>query len=213
MHDTRDYFESAADRWDASWRDRRFRRGLLPGVALSLLMLALLPSFFQFIEARPGRPLHDPVLAWLQPHDVSISVFSCIWSIAALGIWQAFRSPRFLLLFAWGFALLTAMRMISIYATAFDTPPGLVPLIDPLANRFYGEHFVTKDLFFSGHTATIFLFGYCFPRGWRKMLAFAAGSAVGVLVLVQHVHYTIDVLAAPILTYLCFFIGKKAAFR
>ncbi|RYY41191.1 MAG: hypothetical protein EOO08_02620 [Chitinophagaceae bacterium] len=208
-----DHFDAAADRWDASWRDKCFRRSLLLGVGLALVMLALLPPFFQFIEARPGHLLHDPVLAWLPAHDVSIAVFSCIWGVALLGVWQAVRSPRFLLVFAWGFALLTASRMGTIFVTALDTPPGLIPLIDPLANRFYGETFITKDLFYSGHTATLFLFAYCFPPGWRKWLALAAGCAVGVLVLVQHVHYTIDVLAAPLLTYFCYLVGKKAAFR
>ncbi|GAB4091631.1 phosphatase PAP2-related protein [Flaviaesturariibacter terrae] len=208
-----DLFESTADRWDAAWRVKPLRRRLLEGILLSLVMLALLPPFFQLIEARPGRALHDPLLLAVSPRDVSLPIFSCIWGIAGLAVWQAFRSPRFMLLFVWSFAVLTAARMASIYLTALDTPPGLIPLVDPLANRFYGKTFITKDLFFSGHTATLFLFSYCFALRWQRRLAALAGVAVGCLVLVQHVHYTIDVLAAPILTYLCYLTGKKAAFR
>ncbi|RYY60267.1 MAG: hypothetical protein EOO12_15440 [Chitinophagaceae bacterium] len=206
-------FLHAADRWPDAWRQRRYRQSLLPGAFLALALLAALPPFFQYIESRNGSPINDPILRVLPATDVSIAVFSCIWGAAALAIWQALKSPRFTLVFIWSFALLTASRMISIYLVPLETPPALIPLVDPLANRFYGSTFITKDLFYSGHTATMFLFVYCFPLPWQRRLTLAAACAVGVLVLVQHVHYTIDVLAAPLLTYLCYLGGKKAAFR
>jgi hypothetical protein len=195
--------------WREAWAKPSFRKYLLPGIGLALLMLALLPPFFQFIEARPGIALHDPVLKYFTPRNLSIPIFACIWSIALLGVFRALRSPSFLLVFAWGFALLTASRMITIYLTGLDTPPGLIPLADPLANRFYGEKFITKDLFYSGHTATVFLFFCCFRGRLERILAVGAASAVGIMVLIQHIHYTIDVLAAPPLTWLCYRTAKK----
>lgn len=208
-----DFGDLFIDRWPQAWRDPRFRGRLIPGFLLALALLSALPPFFQAIEARAGTGLNDPLLHRLPPHDVSVAVFSCIWGAAALGIWTALRSPRFTLLFIWSFALLTASRMVSIWVTPLEPPHGLIPLVDPLANRFYGKSFITKDLFYSGHTATMFLFVYCFPLAWQRRLALAGGLAVGCLVLVQHVHYTIDVLAAPLLTYFCYLGGKKTAFR
>ncbi|RYD94458.1 MAG: hypothetical protein EOP50_09470 [Sphingobacteriales bacterium] len=213
MSGTGENLEAVADRWDAAWRHRRFRNSIVLGVLFALAMLSVLPPFFQFIETRPGTALDDPLLRWLTPRDVSIPIFSCIWGAALLGVWQAFRSPRFMVLFVWCFALLTASRLLSIYLAPLETPPGLIPLVDPLANRFYGKTFITKDLFYSGHTATMFLFAYTFPKPWQRILAGLAACVVGVLVLVQHVHYTIDVVAAPLLTYFCYLIGKKSAFH
>jgi len=199
--------------WRQAWNGGRFRGRLLWGTLLALLLLGALPFFFQYIEGRAGRQLSDPLLPYLGPADVSLPVFACIWGIALMGVYRAIRNPGFTLLFIWSFAVLTAVRMATIYMTRLDPPDGLIPLVDPLANRFYGDTFITKDLFFSGHTATLFLFLYCFPKRYERLLALAGGLVVGFLVLVQHVHYTVDVVAAPILTYGCFFVARKLIFN
>ncbi|RYZ20359.1 MAG: hypothetical protein EOO16_16925 [Chitinophagaceae bacterium] len=204
----------AADRrWQAAWQDRPFRRRLLLALGGTLAVLAVLPFFFQAIEARGGRRITDPVLELLGPADVSIPIFACIWGIVIIGVRRAVKSPDFLYRFLTSYILLTLLRMTTIWVTRFDPPHGLIPLVDPIANRFYGETFITRDLFFSGHTATLFLFAFNFRQRWERLLAFAAGTAVGVLVLVQHVHYAVDVLAAPMLTYLCYFAAKKTLFN
>jgi membrane-associated phospholipid phosphatase len=199
--------------WKVAWLDRPFRKRLLLAVGSMLAVLAALPPFFQVIEARGGRHLSDPALTWLGPADVSIPIFACIWGIVIIGIRRAAKSPVFLYHFLSSYILLTLLRMLTIYVTSLEPPAGLIPLIDPIANRFYGDDFITRDLFFSGHTATLFLFAYCFRKKWERAITLAAASAVGVLVLVQHVHYTIDVIAAPILTYLCYFTAKKVLFN
>lgn len=196
--------------WYIAFKNILFRRKLFTGVILVLLVLSLLPSFFQHIEQRQGHALNDFVLDALPSTDVSVPIFAMIWSIVLLFLIRSVKDPYLFLLFVYGFLFLCICRIITISLVPLNAPERLLPLTDPLSNYFYGsKKFVTKDLFFSGHTATLCLFFFCFQRKIDKIIALLCTIAVGFLVLVQHVHYTIDVLAAPVFTFFCFFLAKK----
>jgi membrane-associated phospholipid phosphatase len=113
--------------------------------------------------------------------------------------------------FLYGFIILNIVRCISISLIPFNPPPGLIPINDPISNIFYGHTYVTKDLFFSGHTATQFLAFLCLQKKRDRLFGLLATIIMGVLVLVQHVHYTIDVLSAPVFAYLCYLAAVKVA--
>jgi hypothetical protein len=53
---------------------------------------------------------------------------------------------------------------------------------------------------------------FCLPKKGDKILALLASLIVGCLLLVQHVHYTIDVLAAPVFVYLLNRVLKSTIF-
>jgi len=165
------------------------------------IILAAFPLFFQQIEKRKGISLNDPILDLLPAYNVSVFIFLTIWAVAALSLWRALQHPDILLDFLWGYILLCLTRVLTITLVPLDTPGHLIPLGDPVSNLFYGSGFVTKDLFFSGHTATVFLLFLCLKKKQDKWLALGGSVLTGFLLLVQHVHYTIDVLAAPVFTY------------
>ncbi len=91
-----------------------------------------------------------------------------------------------------------------MYVTPLDVPAGLVPLHDPLASLFGVGPDIRRDLFFSGHTATVFLFYLCAVDRRIRAILLGASVAVGACLLLQHVHYTIDVIAAPYFAYGCY---------
>ncbi len=67
------------------------------------------------------------------------------------------------------------------------------------------QAFLTKDLFFSGHTATTFLLLlYLWPRPRLRWLALAAHLAVVASVLLARLHYAIDVAGAWAFTFAIF---------
>ena len=116
------------------------------------------------------------------------------WSLSALAIVRAIRTPRILLVFIWSYFLLTALRMLTISLLPLEPPANLIGLVDPLSNFFYGPKFVTKDLFPSGHTSTMFLLYFCLQTKKDRRLGLFVTFAVAFLLLIQHVHYTVDIL-------------------
>jgi hypothetical protein len=197
--------------WGAAWRSSVFRLKFFIGLVGTIILLLAFPYFFQTIEQHSGPVLHDWVLNQLPPHDVSLAIFLIIWATALLLLIRARRSPVVFMLFVYGYIIVSLARMISINLLPLDPPIGLIPLIDPISNAFYGKTYITKDLFFSGHTSTIFLMFLCFRRGTDRLIAFIGSLLVGGLLLVQHVHYTIDVLGAFVFTYPLYWIAKRLA--
>ena len=195
--------------WPVLMKDRAFKTKLVIGLVLVIGALSALPFFFQQNELRQGRVINDVVLDALKPRDVSLFIFGALWSITLLFVVRSVRNPRLFLTMVYGFGFLCLVRMATITLVPLEPPPGLVPLIDPISNSFYGKSFIKRDLFFSGHTATLCLFFFCFQRKNDKLVSLLCTIAVGLLVLVQHVHYTIDVLAAPVFTFLCYKLAKK----
>lgn len=179
------------------------------GLVAIAIILSLFPYFFQAIEKRHGYQINDWVLNILPALDVSKGIFLFIWTTTLLTLVRSIQDPTIFLTFLWSYILLCLTRVVTITLVPLEPPQGLFPIVDKMANAFYGPHFITRDLFFSGHTATVFLMGLCLKKKYDKVIAFIATSFVGILLLIQHVHYTIDVIAAPILTWLIFLLAKK----
>ncbi|UHG92940.1 sphingomyelin synthase family protein [Spirosoma oryzicola] len=197
--------------WQTAWKSPIFRRKFFIGMSCVTVLLLAFPYFFQTIEKHTGPVLHDWVLNQLPPNDVSLWIFLIIWATALLLLIRARFSPAVFMMYVYGYLIISLSRMISITLVPLDPPVGLIPLIDPLSNAFYGKTYITKDLFYSGHTSSIFLMFLCLRRKWDRLFALIGSLIVGTLLLVQHVHYTIDVLGAFVFTYPLYRVGKWMA--
>lgn len=200
--------------WRASWQIPAFKRRVAAGLLALVGVLSYLPVFFQHIELRNGYVLHDFILHALPSYDVSVPIFLLIWVSAGYTLYRASQQPEIFMRLLYGFLFICLSRIITIYLVALNPPLDLVQLRDPLSNQFYGKAgFITKDLFYSGHTASMCLFAYCLQGRREKLLAGIAAVMVAVLLLIQHVHYTIDVLTAPVLTYACYRLAAGIAWE
>jgi hypothetical protein len=164
-------------------------------------ILTSLPFFFNAIENRDGFMFPDFILEHIPARNFSIAVFFLIWSSCLLLVLRIYRDPMMMLVTLWAYNVVTLLRMACIGLISLNPPAGLIPLADPITNQFYGAHYITHDLFFSGHTTTVFLIFLCLKRKWDRIYTLCASILLGLFLLGQHVHYTIDVLAAPIFTY------------
>jgi PAP2 superfamily C-terminal len=190
--------------WPSAWKISSFRWKFWIGAVLFAAILAGLPPFFKYIETREGYFFNDYFLEWIPPKNVSVAVFFLIWSCCILILFRVIRDPMILLVTLWAYNGVTLLRMACISLISLNPPAGLIPLADPITNQFYGKNYITHDLFFSGHTTTVFLIFLCLKKKGDRLYALISSIILGLLLLVQHVHYTVDVLAAPVFTFIVY---------
>ncbi len=197
--------------WQRAWEYPLFRVKLISGFLILAGILFFVSDFFLYVQARPGIVLNDEVLALLPARDVSPYIFLTLYPFMALMIWRMVENTTFCITGVWAYILLCMGRMITIYLIPLEPPVGLLHLEDPFSVFFYGTELITKDLFFSGHTATLFLIALCLERKPEKYLAFFATGVLAVLLMIQRVHYAADIIAAPVFSYLFWMIGRRVA--
>jgi hypothetical protein len=164
--------------------------------------------FLGYVETRAGIVLPDPVLSLLSPHDFRWITFSLIYSGILLGIISLSFYPFALLLTVRAYILMILLRIVCMFLLPLDPPRDMIPLVDPFVQWPGVYQTFTRDLFFSGHTATIVLLA--FTAQWKDMKIIFACTAflVAMLLLLQHVHYTIDVVAAPCFAFVAYGIAN-----
>ena len=198
------------ERWKIALGSAVFRKKVLVSLLIFIAILIAFPHFFAFIESRQGWQLSDPLLGMIPAKDLSIFTFSTLWLMSLFLIVRMIQQPSLAVLAIVAIDLIFVTRMVTIILFPLEPPPGLIALEDPISNFFYGkgQGFITRDLFFSGHTSSMIMIGLLLPRKWEKRLAFAAAFVVGCLVLVQHIHYSIDVLGAWVFTWFLYRLAK-----
>ena len=202
---------SYRDKWTQEWKLTAFRKRLFAVLVIIFIVVSVNPYFFNYIQQRNGIVLNDWLLNFIPQHDVSIPIFCILWSVILLAVCRAVQNPRFLIVAGWTVLLLFVSRIISITLVPLNLPKGLICLHDPVTAIFYGNQLITKDLFYSGHTATMFLIFLCLENRYDKAYALFATLAIAILLLVQHAHYTIDIVAAPFFTYILYRLSKRIA--
>jgi hypothetical protein len=171
-------------------------------VALAFVA-STLPSFFRFIEARPGSVPPDPVIAHLAPMDLSVPVFVVLYGAILWAVLSIAGKPSVLLRALQAYLVLLLLRMISMFTFTLEPPADLIDLVDPVTQLFYpDDRPFRKDLFFSGNTATLALLAFAVPGPRIRAVLWIATFLVGAAVILQHVHWTVDVLAAPFFAWL-----------
>lgn len=193
--------------WSSAWKIGSFKWKFWTGMVIFAGILIALPFFFDAIEARQGHQLSDFILDRIRARNVSVAVFFLIWSSCLILVIRIYKDPMMMLVMLWAYNGVTLLRMACIGLISLNPPAGLIPLADPITNLFYGEHYITHDLFFSGHTTTVFLVFLCLKKKPDRIYTLFASILLGILLLVQHVHYTIDVLAAPVFTYAVYWLA------
>lgn len=203
---------------------RALWRPILAALALRYVAYGAMTALAIWNERRPAPTVPDvvianvPYVAWVA--NGNYVLWLCLYLPVAAGLlWDAPR--RFVRYMVTG-AVVSLARGLTIAMTGLGAPdpavagPGLgahgaasafLQIVSPWHVFAKGslQAYLTKDLFFSGHTATTFLLLlYVWDRPRLRWLALAAHALVVASVFLAHLHYAIDVAGAYAVTFTLF---------
>lgn len=192
----------------AIFRDKKFLLSLTAGILFLLVSLVL--SFFAVVYATESasQPVTDFVLSNIPVFDVDgLFVYGPIVFWVAVGVYLLVTKPREIPFSLKSIALFTIIRSAAISLTHIGPFPQHVTIT---ATGILGIFTSGSDLFFSGHTGLPFLMALIL---WEdkpmRYFCLAASLFFGVVVLLAHLHYSIDVFAAFFITYTVFKISER----
>lgn len=191
------------DLWKTTLKQKSFRWELIISVIVIYLTLHFFSIFLLFAEDRPGVVMFDPILDLYSAIDLSLPIFFLTYVVLLAALIALSYYPRCFVIALQSYTLMVILRMISIYLTPIEAPVGIIVLNDPFFVMGTGR-VILKDLFFSGHTATLFLLFLTAQNKKIKYLLLAGTFLVAITILLQKVHYSIDVFIAPFMAYCSF---------
>jgi hypothetical protein len=198
--------------WTQALAEPAFRwRWLVLLVLLFGGLVPVVPGFFHYIQQRPGAVAFDPLLSSLPRYDVAWPIFALMYGGVLVAVGWLTRHPHLFLRGLWGYFFLLLLRMAAIWLVPLVPPLDILAMPDPfLALVFHTDasEAITKDLFFSGHTSTVVLLALAVRGRWLRGGLALVATLIGLLVLVQRVHYTYDVLAAPLFAWLAYWAAQ-----
>lgn len=213
-----------------------------PNRNLLVILLAILARWVSFVlmtimavwnEGLPGRKIDDPLLAFIPYVEWVERTNYTLWLVAWIPptlLLLAVDRARFVRLMIAG-SLLSILRGISILIVPLGPVRGqdlnldlpwdgdlrwevIARILDPWSVFFESSAniWLTKDLFFSGHTATTFLLLlYVWPIRWLRGIVLLLHGLVVASLFFAHLHYTVDVLGAYFAAGLLFWVVERAS--
>lgn len=188
-------------------RDRQFL--ISCGIAFVMLAVAFVANFYVGLYAveRASNPVTDIILSNIPVFDVDgIFIYGPIilWLFVALIL---VRNPKQIPFTIKSMALFIFIRSVFVTLTHIGPFPG--HLVFP-ANSFITFFTSGSDLFFSGHTGLPFLLALIYWRDENLRWIFLGASVLfGIVSLLGHLHYSIDVLSAFFITYTIFHLSER----
>ena len=197
-------------KYKESFNDRKFVISFI--VSFIFLFISIFINFYAgtYATERASNPVTDIILSNTRVYDLDgwfiYGSFAFAFFIAFICSYKPNKIPFTLK----SMALFITIRSIFITLTHLGPFPSQVMIhSDILSKLSFGG-----DLFFSGHTGLPFLLALIFWENKRIRYIFLSFSIMfAVVVLLAHLHYSIDVLSAFFITYTIYkislFIFKK----
>jgi hypothetical protein len=184
----------------------RYYASLLEAILLFIFSVYITHIASRFAEVKASNYVEDIVLSNTSVHNFEVLFVhgAIMLTLFVAALCFKFREVApFLLksvsLFIIVRAMFVSMTHIGPYPSKLDLESRLLDFITS-----------GNDLFFSGHTGLPFLIALIFWNHlYVRVLFIVAAITNGIIVLLSHLHYTIDVAAAFFITYSIYHIALK----
>jgi hypothetical protein len=192
------------------WTKER-ARSLVGAVFLFIIALLIQHVAYNYIDNRViGTPVGDILLNNLPTVNLDFFIVQGALISTFIIIVLLIAMPRYVLFSIKALSLFLIIRSFFISLTHLGVNlHQLVLNQNAFGFGIYNFLYNAKnDFFFSGHVGAAFLFALIFRRQpfWRYFF-FAVSGIFGVSMILAHMHYSIDVFAAPFITYSIFVIS------
>jgi len=197
-----------ANRYKTIWSLRRFRLALSGAVLLFLASIVANAFAGAYATEKASNSVSDIILSNTRVYDVDGAFVYGVLALVVFILILLFTHPKRIPFVLYSLGLFFFIRSIFMTLTHLALYP--VHAIPDFQNSFILMLFGGSDQFFSGHTGTPFLMALLFwNEKWLRYIFILWSIFFGVVVLLGHLHYSIDVFAAFFITYGIYHIALK----
>ncbi len=197
------------------FKNKSFLISFFSGFFLFLVSLVMQFMASNYATRSVSGSVTDIVLSNTRVYDVDLFFIYGTLALCLFVICLCFSHPKYLPFVLKSIAIFTLIRAVFISLTHINVYPLHVALDSVFFQDALFKGILTgSGLFFSGHTGLPFLLALMFWEN-KKLRFFFIGCSIffGLVMLLGHLHYSIDVLSAFFITYaifdLCKFLFQK----
>ena len=215
------YYYKHMQSYKTYFANKNFTISFLDGLILFGVSLVIQFFISGYVNSLPSVSVTDIILSNTRVYDVGgIFVYGSVL-LVLVTLFIILRRVNYMPFVMKSVALFTLIRSIFVSLTHISAFPTRIVIESAFFNKtIFSGIFTGNDLFFSGHTGLPFLLALIFWDNKKLRFMFLGFSILfAIVVLLGHIHYSIDVLSAYFITYsifqICKFLFKKelALFR
>ncbi len=190
------YLKEISGTWVSLIKDKNRMYFYLIVIVFAIITFTIFPKFLLYVESRVGIIIPDPFFAF-KPIDLTYPIFSVIYTCILIALVYTINRPAVLFRGLLAYSIMLLFRMLAMYSLPLEPPPSMIELRDPFVELLSSGTVLTKDLFFSGHTSTMFMLVLIVQSKTLRVIFLSGTLFIALGVILQHVHYSVDVIAAP----------------